>query len=660
MQKMARETLLDPAVKEYYLAGREFDLAADVVMDPQYLELFVHCHPDHGIGHFAVHACMRNLWTVNGEQLDKKNLRLEDCIKVLKEEHEQGWLGVHEFTGLREEFRRNAAYEHVLAYQRKEIDGVELTEAMCKVGIPLDGGNPATWRPKFILPGLDLKVPIFTHFVEGTTAPQPGRILYQDEDIIVFPNNRGASIAQEGHFKAAMSEIHLIAVPKQRIFDAVTLTPQHIDLLQETMLKVKDLFQQDHFKTYLLEEQDQWFINEVIAPENVDFFVQPYPLASTGHFCIHCVAEKLRTKGVLQQKHKNLPLQSVIKALKAEVMHSNLGMEDYVKMRQDFETLDGGAVADTVREWERGEITGAEAAAVAPILKGMHLPVAKFEQPIFTMFVEAELGPKPAVVFYEDDEMMIFPNVKEHTRQLQKAKDKTGEGESAAMSYVHMLAIPKKRIYNAVLLMRKDVPLMRRMMEKAKETLQRPETVDYYLRQRDLDLSTEVFDVRQLEFFVHCHPHQSVGHLHIHCCLRNLWTKNGTILAQKNVLMRHVLEVVNGVSISRRLSQDATSMGISHEAAAGAPITQLALAKMKDAEDAAKRWGQARKLSRDGKKSACRLTMARYRSSSSGVIPPALAVKSENRYYYSTTICTFLLQYHCNATVQRLFSLLPL
>jgi hypothetical protein len=49
---VTEETLIDPKVKEFYLAGREMDLSPSV-MDPQYLELFVHCHPDHGIGEDA-------------------------------------------------------------------------------------------------------------------------------------------------------------------------------------------------------------------------------------------------------------------------------------------------------------------------------------------------------------------------------------------------------------------------------------------------------------------------------------------------------------------------------------------------------------------------------------------------------------------------------
>jgi hypothetical protein len=65
----------------------------------------------------------------------------------------------------------------------------------------------------------------------------------------------------------------------------------------------------------------------------------------------------------------------------------------------------------------------------------------------------------------------------------------------------------------------------------------------YYPHQdgKDFDLSADILDVRYLDFFVHCHPHQSVGHLHIHCCLRNLWTENGRALAYKNTPVRHVL-----------------------------------------------------------------------------------------------------------------------
>jgi hypothetical protein len=227
----------------------------------------------------------------------------------LKEEYEQGWLGVREFTGLREEFRRSASYQDVLAYQSKDIDGEELLERMRNPNSPpasIDRRRSADWQPRFTIPTLDYpssaapRVPLFTHFAEEITDPQPDLVLYQDAEMIIFPNKCSG--------RTAMSELHLIVIPRERIFDAVTLGSEHIDLLQQIILKVKDLFQKDSFRQYLCKEQekDQWLLNEAIGAGNLEFFVQPYPMASTGHFCIHCCAEKLKTKGRIQQKDKNL------------------------------------------------------------------------------------------------------------------------------------------------------------------------------------------------------------------------------------------------------------------------------------------------------------------------------------------------------------------
>ena len=59
------------------------------------------------------------------------------------------------------------------------------------------------------------------------------------------------------------------------------------------------------------------------------------------------------------------------------------------------------------------------------------------DDPIFVHFIESLEQPRPAHVFYEDERMIIFPTNKEEQRS------KAGAG--AAMSYVHLLAIPKKR-----------------------------------------------------------------------------------------------------------------------------------------------------------------------------------------------------------------------
>ena len=104
------------------------------------------------------------------------------------------------------------------------------------------------------------------------------------------------------------------------------------------------------------------------------------------------------------------------------------------------------------------------------------------------------------------------------------------------MSYVHFLIIPKHRIYNAVTLTKADVPMLQRMHQKGIEMLNSEALHQFYNVGRDLDLSPELIkdSVSHLCFFVHVHPRHSVGHLHIHCCLKNLWTANGNALKHKN------------------------------------------------------------------------------------------------------------------------------
>jgi ankyrin repeat protein len=154
--------------------------------------------------------------------------------------------------------------------------------------------------------------------------------------------------------------------------------------------------------------------------------------------------------------------------------------------------------------------------------------------PIFTHFYESQDKPRPLRIFYEDDEMLVIPNVKTHSTKA--------EGSAAAMSYVHILTVPKRRIYNAVNLTHADIPLCRRMMQKTMEILTTDPVREFYIHERDL--APSAFNPQCLEFYVHLHPNQSVGQLHIHGCLTNLWTANGDLLQYKNTKLVHVLEVL--------------------------------------------------------------------------------------------------------------------
>jgi hypothetical protein len=125
------------------------------------------------------------------------------------------------------------------------------------------------------------------------------------------------------------------------------------------------------------------------------------------------------------------------------------------------------------------------------------------------------------------------------------------------MSQVHFLAIPKSRIYNAVMLEGKHVPLLENMVTQATAVLQSDKLRRYYNEGegRELDLAPSAFDPSQLKFYVHLHPYHSVGHLHIHCILGNLLTQNGEELMYKNTNLKHVLGAL--ASGNRKLSHAA-------------------------------------------------------------------------------------------------------
>ena len=58
---------------------------------------------------------------------------------------------------------------------------------------------------------------------------------------------------------------------------------------------------------------------------------------------------------------------------------------------------------------------------------------------------------------------------------------------------------------------------------------------EYYAK---YEISPPALDARFMEYYVHLHPQHSVGQLHLHCCLTNLWTVNGDALMYKNTRLK--------------------------------------------------------------------------------------------------------------------------
>jgi hypothetical protein len=172
-----------------------------------------------------------------------------------------------------------------------------------------------------------------------------------------------------------------------------------------------------------------------------------------------------------------------------------LSKEDFQRIKSEFEQT----VADVgaARAWEAGEITGTEAMARSG-MKGMQIKPIGLVQPIFTQFAESSYSlqsavvrvlraeasisaisnrsqqpevkaeptgkpMRPDIVFFENHEMLAFPVNKSHAMAV--------DGAAATMSIVHFLIIPKQRIYNAVTLTENHVPMLQRMIDRAKALL---------------------------------------------------------------------------------------------------------------------------------------------------------------------------------------------
>jgi hypothetical protein len=125
-------------------------------------------------------------------------------------------------------------------------------------------------------------------------------------------------------------------------------------------------------------------------------------------------------------------------------------------------------------EWEYGNLTGREAMEMTEgKLQGMCPKVKKEpvtesksrrfsamqgdtnDNPLFTKFVDDMDELMPDDIFFEDEDMLIFPNREGHQR--------SASGKSAAMSYVHFMIVPKARIYNCVSLRPGHIALLRKV-----------------------------------------------------------------------------------------------------------------------------------------------------------------------------------------------------
>jgi hypothetical protein len=135
--------------------------------------------------------------------------------------------------------------------------------------------------------------------------------------------------------------------------------------------------------------------------------------------------------------------------------------------------------------------------------------------------------------------------------------------KKAGMSFAHLLACPKERIYNAVSLVGKDKKLIKTMCDSVTEYMNFYDNRERILAMIESKLYPAISSFPNLvtdlqkhiitflnhttganmQYFVHVHPAHTVGHLHIHCLQDNLRTSH--LHDSKNTRIEDIMSVLN-------------------------------------------------------------------------------------------------------------------
>ena len=154
---------------------------------------------------------------------------------------------------------------------------------------------------------------------------------------------------------------------------------------------------------------------------------------------------------------------------------------------------------------------------------------------------------------YSDDKIVIYLN-----NALPYLEAYPNAEHRAAMSFMHLLVVPKERIYNvATMRGAADADLlsyMRGVVDMAYGQAQwRKRLAEALEKQNFLDAPDAVLTPvnretyheamrryeagrpRDLEYYFHAHPHHSVGHLHMHVLLGTTLTESYNLNSYKNM-----------------------------------------------------------------------------------------------------------------------------
>lgn len=172
--------------------------------------------------------------------------------------------------------------------------------------------------------------PVFTKMVE--TPADREAALYSDDRFCLFLNREmpyPECYASSGKYaNAGGSLVHMLACPRERIYNSVSLRSADTELLEYMKAKVLALMADPAFKQKCLEQlipkmeafpdlktefdaDCQKFL--ATGPEQMRFYFHIHPNHSVGHLHMHCLQNNLRTSFI--HEHKNAKYDDIVAVL---------------------------------------------------------------------------------------------------------------------------------------------------------------------------------------------------------------------------------------------------------------------------------------------------------------------------------------------------------
>jgi hypothetical protein len=172
--------------------------------------------------------------------------------------------------------------------------------------------------------------PVFTKMVE-TESDRAGA-LYADDRFCLFLNREvpyPECYSGAGKYSnAGMSLVHMLACPNERIYNAVSLRPEDVDILEYMKKKVLELMKDPSFKQKAIDQlnpkmdaypelADEYHADRdkflATGPDQLRFYFHIHPNHSVGHLHMHCLQNNLRTSFI--GEYKNAKYDDIVAVL---------------------------------------------------------------------------------------------------------------------------------------------------------------------------------------------------------------------------------------------------------------------------------------------------------------------------------------------------------